>query len=222
MMTEKVRKIIVPKQKRGKQTKKRILDVATQIFAEKGLEGTRIDEIIHRSEVNKERIYAYYGSKKKLYQEVLLENYRRVTDDNILMNLDETAIPNLNAIIIDVYIDFHESHPNFWRLLSWENLSNGENLSDEQWSVLRGGYLEHLKGLYELGQKKGFFRKEINFNSYIFTVFSLTFFYFSNQITMSKLLGVDLKSAAVRQQIEHDIIVILSSGVAHGEHKKDR
>lgn len=212
-MDRRVKDTVEPKQKRGKETKKKILEVATEVFAEKGLEGTRIDEIVARSQVNKERIYAYYGSKKKLYQEVLLANYMEIANSNILMDLDESSIPRLNEIVIDGFIQFHEKHPTFWRLLSWENLSNGENLSQEQWEGLRSAYIEHLKMLYETGQEKGYFRKDINFNTYIFTVFSITYFYFSNQITISHLLGVDFKSAKVKQQIQNELIHIMAEGV---------
>ena len=48
-----------------------IFDSARQIFAKKGFDGARIDQIAAKAGINKQRIYAYFGSKSELYRRVL-------------------------------------------------------------------------------------------------------------------------------------------------------
>jgi TetR/AcrR family transcriptional regulator len=51
--------------------RQRILDIATEEFATKGLAGTRVDVIAQKARCNKQLIYYYFKSKENLYDEVL-------------------------------------------------------------------------------------------------------------------------------------------------------
>jgi AcrR family transcriptional regulator len=46
--------------------KSKILDTAKELFAEKGFDGARVDEIARRAGVNKALIYYYYKNKQAL------------------------------------------------------------------------------------------------------------------------------------------------------------
>jgi AcrR family transcriptional regulator len=54
-------------------TPERILAAATTEFATHGLAGARIDRIAAAAGANKERIYAYFGDKQRLFETVLRE-----------------------------------------------------------------------------------------------------------------------------------------------------
>jgi len=56
-----------------KDTIRRILDTAAEVFAEVGFAGARMDEIADRTGVNKATIYYHIGDKKTLYTKVLHE-----------------------------------------------------------------------------------------------------------------------------------------------------
>lgn len=56
-------------------TKDKILDVATRLFAEQGLEGTSIREISREAEVNLAAINYHFKTKENLYLEVFNRNY---------------------------------------------------------------------------------------------------------------------------------------------------
>jgi AcrR family transcriptional regulator len=53
------------------ENQRRILQVATREFAEKGLAGARVAEIAEQAGVNKQLLYYYFGSKEGLYSAVL-------------------------------------------------------------------------------------------------------------------------------------------------------
>ena len=54
-------------QKRAIETRQKILTAATALFARHGMRGTTVDRIAETAGVNKQRIYAYFGSKEKLF-----------------------------------------------------------------------------------------------------------------------------------------------------------
>ena len=57
------------------ETKRNILDIATQEFSAMGLAGARVDAIAERTNTTKRMLYYYFGSKEGLYEAVLEQVY---------------------------------------------------------------------------------------------------------------------------------------------------
>jgi len=55
------------------KTREKILKVATKLFARKGFDGARVDEIAQKAGVNKALIYYYFKSKKEILEEIMKE-----------------------------------------------------------------------------------------------------------------------------------------------------
>lgn len=204
--------LAIPKQERSIETKAKIFSTALKIFAQNGPHGSRVDQIAVKSGVNKQRIYAYFGSKKNLYREILIDAYTQAATNKQLTELGEKDIDRMTEVIISAFFEFHQSHPLFWRLLSWENLNGGSSLSLSDWSNIRNSYIRHIESLYHLGQSKEIFRKDIDFDTYILAIFSFTYFYFSNQLTISHLLNCRLKAKSVRHIFEVQLHSLLARG----------
>jgi TetR/AcrR family transcriptional regulator len=86
------------------ESKEQILSAAAEIFAEKGFEGARVDEIAHRANVNKALIYYYFRSK----DELLLSLLREISDDvAVFLETDELAsiVPDTTPEAISQVID---------------------------------------------------------------------------------------------------------------------
>ena len=64
-------------QRRTSRTRQKLLDAARQVFAERGLDLTRIDEITERADVGKGTFYYHFGSKTELINELI----RRLLDE---------------------------------------------------------------------------------------------------------------------------------------------
>ena len=67
-------------EKSGEASKKRILETAARIFAQKGYSGARIDEIAKEAQVNKALIYYYFESKESILNELFTDFFRESTD----------------------------------------------------------------------------------------------------------------------------------------------
>jgi AcrR family transcriptional regulator len=55
----------------GPQRREQLLDVGRRLFAEKGYEGTSVEEIAARAEVSKPVVYEHFGGKEGLYAVVV-------------------------------------------------------------------------------------------------------------------------------------------------------
>lgn len=58
------------KQKRAEKSN-HIIEIATEVFSEKGYHGALTDDIAERAEVSKQSLYYYIGDKDKLYETVM-------------------------------------------------------------------------------------------------------------------------------------------------------
>jgi len=86
-----------------------ILDVAEKLFAEQGFDAITVREISKAADINIAMVSYYFGSKEKLYEEVV--NRKLISSDMLRSNLGKfiTYKEKLFALI-DIYIDkFFES-----------------------------------------------------------------------------------------------------------------
>jgi AcrR family transcriptional regulator len=96
-------------------TKERILHAATAEFAAHGPAGARVDAIAERAAANKQLIYAYFGSKEKLFAAVLGRRLGQLAEEIVLE-------PERLADYAGEIFDFHLDHPELTRLLLYEAL----------------------------------------------------------------------------------------------------
>jgi AcrR family transcriptional regulator len=108
----------VPK---SQDTQAKLLEAAHVEFAEYGLAGARVDRIAERSGVNKQRVYAYFGSKEALFAAVLSDAFEHLTQNVPI----PTTKDGLRRYAGEVF-DYHRRHPDLVRLLGWEGLNYRE------------------------------------------------------------------------------------------------
>ncbi len=65
----------------GPQRREQLLDVGRRLFAEKGFEGTSVEEIAARAEVSKPVVYEHFGGKEGLYAVVVDREIRYLLDE---------------------------------------------------------------------------------------------------------------------------------------------
>lgn len=90
--------------KNSKNSKQVILDAATQLFAEKGFDGARVDEIARRAGVNKALIYYYFESKDKILEELMVGLVQEMVE------LKDRLTKEQGDISIEQYFDNVQTH----------------------------------------------------------------------------------------------------------------
>lgn len=63
------------------QRREQLLEIARELFAEKGFEGTSVEEIAARAGVSKPVVYEHFGGKEGAYAVVVDRESRRLHDD---------------------------------------------------------------------------------------------------------------------------------------------
>lgn len=63
----------------GAQRREQLLDVSRQLFAEKGFEGTSVEEIAQRAAVSKPVVYEHFGGKEGVYAVVVDREIQNLT-----------------------------------------------------------------------------------------------------------------------------------------------
>lgn len=191
-------------------TRERILQAAREEFAAKGPDGARVAEIADRARINKERLYAYIGSKDDLFQAVLKEAFADIARyDEALLELTEEDIPRLPEILLEHNANYLQQAPQFWRLLAWENLAGGQHAAGLPDFRQRG--FGHLRKLYRQGCQDGIYRDDVSFDTFITVLTASCFFYESNCRTMSRSLGRKLETRGNRQRFLREAAELLGS-----------
>jgi len=78
----------------GKQRREQLIAVGRSLFAEKGFEGTSVEEIAARAEVSKPVVYEHFGGKEGLYA-VVVDREIRLLLDAITGALTTTGHPRV-------------------------------------------------------------------------------------------------------------------------------
>ena len=98
----------------------------TEVFAEDGYSGARVDDIAEQTRTTKRMIYYYFGGKEQLYLAVLENAYLGIREAEQALRVDDLDPIVAVRRLAELTYDHHVSHPEFIRLVSIENIHQGE------------------------------------------------------------------------------------------------
>lgn len=193
------------------RTQQALLDAATAVFAEFGLEGARIDAIAERAGVNKRLIYYYFGGKDELFYAVLKRVYAGIR--NAERELDLVNCKPVDAIrrLVEFTWHYYLEHPEFMSLLESENRCGARHLKDSQDIIdMNSPLLDWLAQVLERGRVEGVFRGGVDPIQLYLSIAGQAYFYLSNKHTLSTSFGRDLMSPrALAERLSHMTEMVL-------------
>ena len=138
-------------------------------------------------------IYYYFGSKEKLFIEVLETIYQRVNDAETALEIDlDDPVKALQAVV-QFNWQYYLDHPEFITLLNSENLHQGKHVKKSgRVAELSSPAVSILTAILKAGVRKKLFRKEVSARDLYLTIAALGYFYLSNRYTLSAFLSSDL------------------------------
>ena len=181
------------------RTRADLLRVATEVFAQDGYSGARVDEIAERTRTTKRMIYYYFGGKEQLYLAVLEQAYLgiRAAESNLVVG-DLEPVDDIRRLAELTY-DHHTGHPDFIRLVSIENIHHAEFLRKvESLRTLAAPAVTLLDELLERGRTAGVFRTDVDSIDVHMVISSYCVFQVANQHTFRHLFGRDLQDERLR------------------------
>lgn len=121
----------MPKKSGSKEknpTRMKMLEAAEQVFAEKGYDGARVDDIANRAEVNKVHLYYYFESKEEILKELIKANIRETTDLIGKPFVDITAFNQETfAAMVAASFEFLNKRADIFRILTIESLKTASS-----------------------------------------------------------------------------------------------
>ena len=181
------------------RTRNEILDVATSEFADRGFAGARVDEIAERTRTTKRMIYYYFGGKEQLYVAVLERAYATAREAEREVDVDDLEPAAAIRRLAELTFDHHESHPDFIRLVSIENIHHAEHIAaSERLANLNNPAIERIARILERGRAEGVFRREIDPIDLHAMISAFCVFRVANRHTFGALFGRDLTDPARR------------------------
>jgi len=177
---------------RTEATKNAILDVAEQECSEKGLAGSRVDEIASKSKVNKALIYRHFGSKEELYKIILVRVYRRLRDIEDSVISSKVGYVLKLKHIVRIYFEFLYDNPSFVRMVMWENLNDARYFKELGMQSIKDPIIHELSGIIQEASEQGKISESIDSDQLIMTLIACSFNYFSNMKTLTKIVNKDL------------------------------
>ena len=129
----------------GTARREQLIEVARELFAEKGFAGTSIEEVAQRGQVSKPVVYEHFGGKEGLYAVVVDREMRRLLD-RIVSALSAGHPRELLLQAADAFLGYIDENAGGFRVLVRDSPASG---GSGMFSSLLGdiaGQVEHVLG----------------------------------------------------------------------------
>jgi TetR/AcrR family transcriptional regulator len=122
-----------PETEERTESEERIFEAALRVFARKGRDGARMQEIADEAQINKAMLHYYFRSKDKLYSQIfgfVFRRFERAFFDAVEQAGEASFAAALEAFV-DHYIDFIGHNTDILRLMVNEFLAGGDAIRRE-------------------------------------------------------------------------------------------
>lgn len=188
----------------GNRSKSAILNGAISEFAQRGLAGTRVEDIAMRAGVAKSLIYQHFGSKNELYAESLIAVLATITEKSAQYSQDFAQAVQAGDVraYIRRYLDNHlaliEAVPEYPRLMAWENLEGGRTLSRLPLQATYQAFLSRVRKIMAPLVDRGLLHADFNLAHAAQAVMALSHFFVIHQGTLQHLFQMDPLASETR------------------------
>ena len=188
-------------------TREALLVAAVEEFARNGFAGARVDLIAASAGVNKQLVYHYFGNKEGLYRDALEAVYAQLREKERALSLADMAPAEAMAALVGFSFDYLSEHPEFISLLADENRNAGQHIRESaSLQQMHLPLVEMLEATLARGVAEAVFRDDYDAINLYISVAGLSYFYFSNNHTLSVIFAKKLSSRAAHAQRRKHVI----------------
>lgn len=168
--------------------------VARELFKSKGYAKTSVNDIVREAKVSKGSFYTYYDSKESLFFEIINDVDRKI------IHHGRDLVEKNNKQLLSDYIEYrltkYMQEHNKIRIKYTFEFWSSTTLTPEQTDLLKKRYMEFEEDILrviELGQKRNFYRKDVDTKSII-------------HILLATIDGLILSDAVLYRDINMEVI----------------
>ncbi len=198
----------------GNATRAAILAAARTEFAGKGLSGARVKKIADRAGVNKQLIYYYFGSKEDLYRAALEAVYAEIRELERSLKLGDLPPAEAMAALIRFSFDYLARHPDFIGMLNHENAHGALYVrSSAAIRATNSPLIELIAATLQRGVGARAFRRHVDPVYLYISIAGMSYFFFSNRLTLSSIFGRDLVEAEREAAYREHVVAVVLAGL---------
>ncbi len=185
----------------AERTRQEILDVAAREFADRGFAGGRVDEIAQRTRTTKRMIYYYYGGKEQLFVAVLERAYAEIRAAEQTIDVDHLEPAAAIRRLAELTFEHHESHPDFSRLVSIENIHRAAHIvGRDDFAGQNSPAIELIDRILARGRRDGSFTRAVDAVDLHMMISAFCVFRMANRHTFGAIFDRDLADPALRER----------------------
>jgi AcrR family transcriptional regulator len=183
------------------RTRNEILEIATREFAALGYAGASVDELAKRMRTTKRMIYYYFGSKEGLFIAVLERAYTAIRRAERTVDVDGLDPASAIRRLAELTFDHHESHPEFIRLVSIENIHRAQHIAGrEDFAGENSRAIELIEAILGRGRADGSFTRDIDAVDLHMMISAFCVFRVANRHTFGAIFDRDLADPGLRER----------------------
>ncbi|HTL83160.1 MAG TPA: TetR family transcriptional regulator [Bacteroidia bacterium] len=152
--------------------KEKLLQYAVELFAEHGFDGTSVRMIADKAGMNVAMISYYYGSKEKMFEEMITQKtaYMRATLHTLTSDKTKDAWEKFQ-VLIDHYVErLMSSKAHFHRIMMRELSLQKRTAITKMIEERLMHNMKAVHGIIQDGVKKKIFRKDVDYGFIISTL----------------------------------------------------
>ncbi len=183
-------------------SREHLLQTAITLFSAGGFDGASVNDIVAAAGVSKRMVYHYFKSKALLYQEALFYAFSELAKAEQAAVAAATSLEDAVKKLIRVYFDFPRQHPQFSRLLRWENLNEGRGIKDSHFPLSKDHVVNFLRTAIQREADGQRWRADLDAKQLLISIIGICQVYVSHRYTLSQGLHFNLGSpAAIKRGI---------------------
>jgi TetR/AcrR family transcriptional regulator len=190
---------------RSPDTRDRVLQVAQNLFAERGYRGTSLRDIARRIGIKAPSLLHHFPSKEQLYMAVLDRIFEGMEDSASTVLMGRDAFQERTRRAITGAIDYIAGRPDSIRII-WREMT-------EESGVGRQLFKRRIPPLFAMGvnflfqgQRAGEFREEVDPFHFLLSLNSITIGYFTTAAMVRRLWNQNLLEPAVIERRKREVI----------------
>lgn len=192
------------RQEKETTTEQRIKEAARKLFTQKGFAGTRTRDIAEEAGLNLALLNYYFRSKQKLFDLIMMENFRQFIQGISVNFLDDTlTIEQRVSSMVTAYIDFLTKFPDLPLFVLNEIKGNPSKLAAtirDEIAPARSHFFQQLQAAYQAG------KIALDPFHFVANLVGLTIFPFVGRPLLQRVNNVDDEQFAAYMQQRKELV----------------